>query len=91
MERIIKGRGTGKTYELMLKAKEAGAAIACMNPRAMQEKAYNYGITGLDFISYSELFVDSSSQESVMIDEMEIFVRNYIDCPLLGYTLTNED
>lgn len=91
MERIIKGRGTGKTYELMVKAKEAGATIACMNPSAMREKAYSYGITGLDFISYSELFADSTSQESVMIDEMEVFVRNYIDCPLLGYTLTNED
>lgn len=91
MERIIKGRGTGKTYELMMKAKETGASIACMNPNAMKQKAYSYGITGLDFVSYSELFNDSTSYDSVMIDEIEVFVRNYIDCPLLGYTLTNED
>lgn len=91
MERIIKGRGTGKTYELILKAKETGAVIACANPIAMRQKAYNYGIIGVNFISYSELFNDSTSQGHVMIDELEEFVRLYIDCPLMGYTLTNED
>ena len=91
MFRIIDGRSSGKTGRLMLLAKEKNAAIACSNPSAMRQKAYSYGITGIDFISYSELFADSSSQESVMIDEIEVFVRNYIDCPLLGYTLSNED
>jgi hypothetical protein len=26
-----------------------------------------------------------------MIDEMEVFVQNYIDCKLTGYSLSNED
>ena len=53
MYRIIDGRSSGKTGRLMLLAKEKNAAIACSNPSAMRQKAYAYGITGIDFISYS--------------------------------------
>ena len=90
MYRIIDNRGTGKTSRLMLLAKETNSAIACMNPSAMRQKAYAYGITGIDFISYSELF-NREYEGNVMIDELEIFIQNYIDCKLTGYTLTNED
>ena len=90
MYRIIDGRGSGKTSRLMLLAKETNSAIACMNPNAMRQKAYAYGITGIDFISYSELF-NGEYEGDVMIDEIEEFVKHYIDCKLTGYTLTNED
>lgn len=56
MYRIIDSRSSGKTSRLMLLAKETGAKIACNNPIAMRQKANAYGITGIDFISYSELF-----------------------------------
>ena len=90
MYRIIDSRGSGKTSRLMLLAKETGAAIACMNPSAMRQKAYAYGITGINFISYSDLF-QSKHTGDVMIDEIEIFVKNYIDNKVIGYSLTNED
>ena len=90
MYRIIDSRGSGKTSRLMLLAKETNSAIACLNPHAMKTKAYAYGITGIEFISYSELF-NGEYEGNVMIDEMEIFVQNYIDCKLTGYTLSNED
>ena len=69
MYRIVNGRGTGKTLQLMLLAKETGGAIACMNPSAMQQKAYAYGLTGIDFISYSDLFNHNYDNEKVLIDE----------------------
>ena len=50
MYRIIDTRSSGKTSRLMLLAKETGAKIACANPNAMRQKAYAYGITGIDFI-----------------------------------------
>lgn len=90
MYRIIDSRGSGKTSRLMLLAKETDSAIACLNPSAMQQKAYAYGITGIDFISYSQLF-DGEYEGKVMIDELEEFVKRYIDCKLTGYTLSNED
>ena len=90
MYRIIEGRSCGKTSRLMLLAKETGAAIACSNPSAMRAKAYAYGITGIDFISYSDLFTGGWN-DKVLIDEMEDFVKQYTDANLIGYSLTNED
>ena len=91
MYRIIDSRSAGKTSRLMLLAKETGSAIACMNPAAMRTKAHAYGITGIDFISYSELFNGEWSEEDVLIDELEEFVKQYIDASIVGYSLTNED
>ena len=90
MYRIIDSRSSGKTGRLMFLAKETNSAIACMNPLAMREKAYVYGITGLDIISYSQLF-NGEYEGNVMIDEIEEFVKQYIDCKLTGYSLSNED
>ena len=78
MFRIIDGRSSGKTSRLMLLAKETDSAIACSNPSAMRQKAYAYGITGIDFISYSDLF-NGSWDGNVLIDELEEFVKQYVD------------
>lgn len=90
MYRIIDNRSSGKTSRLMLLAKETNSAIACSNPSAMRTKAYAYGITGIDFIPYSDLF-EGKFNGNVLIDELEIFVREFIDAKLIGYSLTNED
>jgi hypothetical protein len=90
MYRIISGRSSGKTHQLMEFAKENNASIACSNPKAMAQKAYAYGIIGVNFISYSDLFT-TSYEGNVVIDELETFVHNYIDANIIGYTLTNED
>ena len=91
MFRIINSRSSGKTSRLMLLAKETDSAIACSNPSAMRQKAYAYGITGIDFISYSDLFTGGWTEENVLIDELEEFVKQYIDANITGYSLTNED
>ena len=91
MYRIIDSRSSGKTSRLMLLAKETGSVIACMNPSAMRQKAHAYGITGLQFISYSDLFTGEYDEDTIMIDELETFVSNYIDGKLTGYTLSDED
>ena len=90
MYRIIDNRSSGKTGRLMLLAKENNAAIACANPQAMKQKAYAYGITGIDIISYSQLF-NGEYTGDVMIDELEEFVKQCVDCKLTGYTLSNEE
>lgn len=90
MYRIIDSRSSGKTSRLMLLAKENNAAIACSNPSAMRTKAYSYGITGIDFIPYSDLF-EGKYEGNVLIDELDLFVRYFIDANLIGYSLTHED
>ena len=89
MYRIIGGRSSGKTGNLMLLAKEKGASIACKNPHAMRQKALAYGITGIDFISYDDLI--NGWDDNVMIDELEMFIKYATSAEVIGYTLSNED
>ena len=89
MYRIIDNRGSGKTGRLMLLAKETNSAIACSNPLAMKQKAYAYGIAGIDFISYDDLI--NGWDDNVMIDELEMFIKYATSAEVLGYTLSNED
>jgi cytidylate kinase len=92
MYRIIGDRGSGKTSRLMLLAKETGAKIACSNPSAMAQKAYGYGITGIEFISYKELFNQYlDKNDKVLIDEIECFLNSIANGQMIGYTLSNED
>lgn len=95
MEHIINGRGTGKTKELMLKAKENNGTILCANPNAMKSKSLAYGITGIDFHSYTDYIEEWNNPGSppFYIDELETFLAvlgehlGHIE----GYTLTVED
>lgn len=91
MYRIIDDRSSGKTGRLMLLAKENNAVIACVNPNAMRQKAHAYGITGLDFIAYSDIESYRHSDRDIYIDELETFVRSYTYGKLKGYTLSSED
>ena len=95
MYRIIDSRSSGKTSRLMLLAKETQSAIACTNPAAMREKAYAYGITGIDFISYTDFRTYGYEKEKkpVYIDELEMFLRYAVghQINIAGYTLSMED
>ena len=55
-ERIVEGRGTGKTKRIMFMAKENNGILVCHNPSAMRSKALAYGLTGFDIISYEDYF-----------------------------------
>ena len=98
MYRIIDGRGTGKTSRLLLLAKENDGIVVCKNPDHMREKAYAYGLTGIDFISYQDFDRDvSESYESgntyskpVFIDELDNYLK-HLQYNIQGYTISNED
>lgn len=66
MYRIIDGRGTGKTSRLLLLAKEHDGIVICAYPEWMREKAYKYGLTGIDFISYTE-FIKGIKERDVKV------------------------
>ena len=94
MYRIIEGRGTGKTSRLMLLAKENNAIFICSNPNAMEYKAKQYGIEGINFISYGEYFNHRNEyhHEKYVVDEMEAFIQQalFYHNDLIGYTLSLE-
>ena len=92
MYRIIDERASGKTSRLLLLAKDYNGVVVCSNPKAMQEKAYAYGIVGITYIDYNT-FVNMTQAERknvgrVFIDELEVFLSNY--CSLMGYTISKE-
>lgn len=97
MYRIIDRRGTGKTSRLFLLAKEAGVPIICQCPQDMRERAYSYGITGIDFIGYQEAIIagdKSDMAKEVFVDNIEqfsyyILMKNHFK--LKGFTVSNED
>ena len=90
MYRIIDDRSTGKTGRLMLLAKENDAVIACINPMAMRQKAHAYGISGIDFIAYSDIEAYRHSDRDIYIDELEAFAKSYTYGKLKGYTLSED-
>ena len=89
MYRIIDKRATGKTSRLMLLAKENNGIIVCKDPNIMRDKAYGYGITGINFISYREFFYSHPTQPCY-IDEIDLFLKS-INANVDGYTISNED
>ena len=91
MNRIIDNRGNGKTLRLMLIAKETGAAYICANPDSMRNRAYSYGITGIDFISYDD-FVNFNypATNEVVIDDLEKFASTVGHGKLIGFTVSKD-
>ena len=92
MERIIDGRGTGKTLRLMKLAQEQNGVLVCSQPRAMEFKAHSYGLDGFEIISYNELIsgIANPDNKPVFIDEVENFLQ-HLGHDICGYSLTNED
>ena len=93
MNRIIDKRGTGKTGRLFLLAKENNGIIVCSNPTIMREKAYAYGIVGIDFISYEQYLYQTPEEydisKPVYIDELDRMLLIY-DSQIAGYSLSEE-
>ncbi len=95
MKRILDVRGSGKTRRLMKIAKEHNYIFVCASPQRMAEKAYTYGIIGINFVSYSD-FLKNHSDEKYVVDELELFIKVLLattgkDTRLLGYTLSTDD
>ena len=53
---ISGGRGIGKTKMLLEQAADAGGVVVCSDPASMRDRAHKYGITGLEIISYQDLY-----------------------------------
>ena len=92
MIRIIKGRDTGKTRELMEECAKNHGTFVCLNPHRMIEKSRAYGLTGFDIISYYDYIDNPSKKDSkYYIDELEEFIYTVSNGDnLSGYTISLE-
>ena len=84
MIKITGTRSTGKTGRLLLLAKENNGVIVCENVETMKNKAYRYGLVGIDFISY-KIYIDTikeivklSNIQQEALDEIETIISEYM-------------
>ena len=88
--KVISGtRGIGKT-KLFLEQVENDATIVAPDPDALRERAYGYGITGLNIVSYAD-YIDSPNlylHTPVYIYDIKKFVDTVTCGNMRGYTET---
>lgn len=89
MYKIIDKRATGKTSRLMLLAKENDGIIVCKDPAHMRVKAYEYGITGIEFISYFDFKPSYYYNKPVFIDEIDLYF-SHLNKDIAGYTISED-
>ena len=93
MYRIIDGRSTGKTGRLFILAKETDSIIVCSNPSATKVKAYSYGFSGIDFISYDEFLNMPYTEKKCkhfLIDEIDQLFQQLAGDSIQGYSISTD-
>ena len=96
MKVIARGRGTGKTKELLYEAWKNNGQVLCMNKRAIQAKADVYGFTGLTIIDWNDiLYGQFYDEKPLYIDEAEYvfatLLKNDFNLNLEGIDVNLED
>lgn len=80
------GKGTGKTKTLLEMAKAGNGVVVCADPDVMRDRAYRYGIVGLEIISYDEAYLTG---KPVYIHDINKFIE-YNMPETVCYTLSND-
>ena len=85
-------KGNGKTRRLLEYAKANKAVVVCKMPKAMEEKAREYGLGNIQCMSYSTFLniAHKIGKERIVIDEVEGLL-NRLSPNIEGYTLGLEE
>ena len=88
---VIGGRGIGNTRTLLERVKTEDGIIVCNDTIEMRERAYGYGITGLNIMTYDELYeckVDRYDKP-IYIHDINEFIK-YSFPEVKGYSICFE-
>ena len=85
---LSSSKGTGKTKILLEKAFDEGAIVACRDTIYMRERAYSYGIVGINLISYEEFDRLGGTLENVYLHDLHSYLE-YKNKNLKGYSVCN--
>ena len=84
MYKIIGSRGIGKTRILLNKAKLNNLTVVCKHPDDMRERAYDYGIVGLNIIGFDEFNqIENKTENQFLIQNLNDYLK-YLG--VVGYT-----
>lgn len=88
---ISGGKGIGKTRALIERVKAEDGILVCENTVAMRERAYGYDITGLNLMSYDELYRCNveNYDKPIYIHDINKFIK-YNFPEVAGYSVCNE-
>jgi hypothetical protein len=88
---ISGGKGIGKTRTLIERTRAEDGILVCADPNTMRDRAHKYGITGLNLISYGELYVHDADyrDKPIYIHDIDKFIR-YKFSNVKGYSQCNE-
>lgn len=91
MDKIIGGKGTGKTRRLLEMAKDNNGIVICENVEEMTKRAYRLGIIGIDFINYRDyIYRLDKLTKPIYIANINNFLKAF-DNKVAGYSLTLEE
>ena len=80
MKVIARGRGTGKTRELLTEASKANGQVLSCNKRALQAKADNYELYDLPILDWNDLMYGSyDKKKPIYIDNAEYFLAQLFE------------
>jgi hypothetical protein len=86
---ISGGKGIGKTRALIERVKAEGGILVCEDTMEMRERAYGYGITGLNIMSYKEFDTLEKVEEPVYIHDVNKYI-SYGNRNVKGYSVCFE-
>ena len=85
---IIGESSTQKTRKMLEASKKSGAVVVCKNPLAMRRKSDNYGLFGIEFISYEEMNIGVVDCDKIAVDELGEFFKHRFGVELDSFTMT---
>ena len=97
MKVIARGRGTGKTKELLQQAYNEGGYVLTINKRGLQEKAQAYGFVGLNVLDWNDLmYGDYDATKPLYIHNIgevmqELFDTDFQEMRINGFSTTVEE
>ena len=86
---ISGGKGTGKTRTLLERVKKENAILVCEDTIAMRERAYMYGIVGINLISYNDFNKLENTEENIYIHDLHNWIKSKND-KVKGYSVSND-
>ena len=92
MDKIIGGKGTGKTRRLLEIAKDNNGIVVCENVEEMTKRAHRLGIPGIYFIDYKDYICGlvKNSEKPVYIANINKFLKVFKN-NIAGYSLSLEE
>ena len=95
MKRIIRGRGHGKTYDLIKYAIENDCAVICMTQGAckhhmdMAEREFGKHINCYTLEDW-KIYSKGRKNKKYVVDEMELVMRSAVGGEMMGWNMSWE-